>query len=104
MEFQRHRLHLSTLHNPDSHVTAKTSFYTPRNWVESGIGVPIRRRRVARSTENQRTIIVHKVPRLVMQKTPLDHIFPELVNVYLSPDINSVSELHGQRLYKHTYA
>jgi hypothetical protein len=29
----------------------------------------------------------------------LEYLFPELHNIYLSPDINSVSELYGKRLY-----
>jgi hypothetical protein len=32
-------------------------------------------------------------------KTPLQHLFPELSNIYLSWDIKSVSELYGQKLY-----
>jgi hypothetical protein len=32
-------------------------------------------------------------------KTPLEHLFPELPNTYLSRNIKSVSELYGQRTY-----
>jgi hypothetical protein len=34
-----------------------------------------------------------------LYKSPLEHNFPELANIYLSQDINSVSELYGQRVY-----
>jgi hypothetical protein len=30
---------------------------------------------------------------------PSEPIFPELRNIYLNPDIKSVSEVYGQRLY-----
>jgi hypothetical protein len=38
---------------------------------------------------------VHKVPRQ-LKKTPLEHFFSELPNLYLNRDIKSVSELYGQ--------
>jgi hypothetical protein len=42
---------------------------------------------------------VLKIPRPSLLKTLLEHIFPELANIYLSRDIKSVSELYGQLLY-----
>jgi hypothetical protein len=32
------------------------------------------------------------------KKTTLEDLFPELANIYLSQDMKSVSELHGQML------
>jgi hypothetical protein len=42
------------------------------------------------------TTFVHEVPRLRL----LNHLFPELPNIYLSWDVESVMELYGQRFYK----
>jgi hypothetical protein len=45
------------------------------------------------------TAFVHKVPRLSLLKKkrePLEHIFLELPNIYLSRDIKPVSKLDGQ--------
>jgi hypothetical protein len=42
------------------------------------------------------TTFVHKVPRLCLYKNALEHHFTE-PNIHLSRDINSVSELHGQK-------